>query len=181
MHKKAVVFVVGLIAFGTTLVSASQPRTTNRLKHTRTVEAKEDTTITYAGMKVFVPAGQTITLGRTKEKTVVVRADKMANVKVGVATLTSSEPAVVAVQPKQNSFSIITGNNVQITDANGRVAKLSEGASVSGDDIRETLEIPSLPPVDRVAPMHPRRIAEMKAEKARLAAEQAKQKATQKK
>ena len=179
--NKILILVIGLMMFSATFVeAASQTRTTDKLKHTRTVKARKDTTVTYAGIEVFVPAGQTITLGKNKENAVVIRADKMENVKVGATTIASNEPAVVVVQPKQNSFTIVEGNNVQITDANGRVAKLSEGASVSGEDIRDTLEEPTLPPVDRVAPMHPRRIAEMEAE-AKAAAKQSKGKTVQKK
>lgn len=181
MHK-IVVFVIGLLALSTTLViAAPATRTTDKLKHTRTVQAKKDTAITYAGIKIFVPAGQTIVLGRNKEKAVVIRAEQMDGVKVGDATLTSTEPATIAIQSTQNSFTVLEGNNVQLTDANGRMAKLSEGVSVSGDDIRETLDIPTLLPAERVAPRHPRRIAEMEAEKARLAAEQAKGQKAQKK
>ena len=179
--NKMMMCVIGLLAFSTTLVvAAPATRTTDKLKHTRTVQAKKDTTLTYGGIKIFVPAGQTVLLGRNKEKAVVIRAEKMDGVKVENATLTSTAPAAVAVQPMQNSFTVLEGHDVQLVDANGRMAKLSEGVSVSGDDIRETLEIPTLQPAERVAPMHPRRIAEMKAEKARLATEQAKQKAQKK-
>jgi len=180
--NKIIVFVIGLIVFCTTFtVAKPTSHKTDKLKHTRTVQAQKDTEITYAGINIFVPAGQTVSLGRNKTKDVVISADEMNGIKVGPATLTSKEPAVIAVQPKQNSFTILEGNNVQLVDANGHMAKLSQGASVSGEDIRGTLEEPTLPPAERVAPMHPRRIAEMKAEQERLAAEQAKQKSEQKK
>lgn len=167
---------IGMIVCATTVVVATQaPQKVEKLKNVRTIQAKKDIMLTYAGVKFSVPAGQQIVLGKNKEKAVIIRAEKIENIQVGPATLVSHKPAVIAVQP-QNVFTVIEGEGVQLTDANGRVANLSQGISMSGNDIRESLEEPTLPPAERLAPIHPRRLAEMAAEQAKLNQEQSKKK-----
>lgn len=157
MHK--VILFISLIVFGTAFLGAEPAGATNKLKNTRQIEATEDTTVSYGGLKIFVPAGEKISLGKTK-KEVVIQADKLNGVKVGPATLTTNQAAIVTVKPKETLFTVAQGENVQIVDENGRMASLSKGTSVDGKDIR-TITYPSLPQVNKPAPIHPRKLAEM--------------------
>lgn len=160
---KTVFCVISLFVFGAVFATAAN---TTNLKHKRVVQAEKETKLSYAGLKLVIPAGNVVSLGKAKDKTVVIQADKMDGIKVDAATLSSQQPAVISVHPQEHYFTVLQGNDVQIEDAGGHIVRLSSGASVSGDDIRTVL-LPSLPVVEKAAPIHPRKLAEMQKKAAR--------------
>ncbi len=130
----AVLSVFGLL--GTTLAVAAPAKQANKITHTRIVQANKDTTLTYNGVKVFVPAGQSIILGQNSNGTIVVSGQNLSGVKIGEGTISAQGPVVLLVQPQTNVITVNRGRDVQVTDSNGRTAALSQGASVSAKDIR---------------------------------------------
>ncbi len=131
--KKIAVCIIGLLCLGATFVAA---QTANKTTNTRILQATKDTTITYAGVKVFVPAGQTVVLGQVSDGNVILRGQNLKGVKVGEGTLSANGPVLLTVTPDTQVIRVVQGNNVQVTDGNGRIATISAGAAVSAKDIR---------------------------------------------
>lgn len=102
------------------------------------VQATESTTVTYSGIPVFVPAGQTVILGSYSKGAISLRGQNLNGVKVGDGTIAASGPVILSIQPTTQVVQIEKGNNIKITDKNGRTAELSTGATVSMKDVRKS-------------------------------------------
>ena len=131
--KKIAVCIIGMLCLGVTFVAA---QAANKITNTRILQATKDTTITYAGVKIFVPAGQTVVVGQTSNGSIVLRGQNLQGVRVGEGTLAARSPVLLIVQPNTQVIRVVQGNNVQVTDGNGRTAEISAGAAVSAKDIR---------------------------------------------
>ena len=134
--KKVTVLSFALILLGATCVFAA-PSNTQKITNTRTVQATKDTTLTYGKVKFFVPAGQDVELSQAENGIVMLRADKMEGVQAGKATLSAQSPVVLSIDPKTNVVVVEQGNTLQLVDANGRTVEASQGAAVSGEDVRQ--------------------------------------------
>lgn len=133
---KKVIAALFVICFVGTTLAVAAPTQQNKITNTRIVQASKDTTLTYNGVKVFVPAGQAIILGQNSDGSIVVRGQNLNGVKIGEGTISAQGPVVLSVQPQTNVITVNRGADVEVTDGNGRTAALSQGASVSGKDIR---------------------------------------------
>ena len=131
--KKIAICIIGMLCLGATFVAA---QTANKVTNTRILQAAKDTTITYAGVKMFVPTGQTVVVGQTTGGNIILRGQNLQGVQVGEGTLSARGPVLLTVQPDTQVIRVVQGNNVQVTDGNGRVAEISAGAAVSAKDIR---------------------------------------------
>ena len=107
-----------------------------KVTNTRIVQATKDTTVTYAGVKIFVPQGKTVILGQNENGSVVLRGQNVSGVKINNATVSFPGTAVLSINPQNNVVLVSRGEQVSITDGNGRTAVLSQGASVSTLDVR---------------------------------------------
>ena len=125
--------VCALAAAGLSAAPTAQPA---KITNTRIVQAAQDTTLHYGGVKVFVPKGQTIILGQNPNGSIVLRGQNLKGVKVADASITAPGAAVLAVNPQNSVITLSKGSNIQVTDVNGRTAEVSQGASVSAKDIR---------------------------------------------
>ena len=134
--KKIAVLIVGMALLGPAFAVAAPIGPTNKITNTRILQATKDTTITYAGVKVFVPAGQSVLLGQSSDGSVILRGHDLDGVKVGQGTLTAQGPVVLTVQPDSQVIRVVQGKSVLVTDGNGRTAEISSGAAVSAKDIR---------------------------------------------
>lgn len=140
---KKVILAAVICAMAGTLFAAEPAAKSAKITNTRIVQAAQDTTLNYGGVKVFVPKGQTVILGQNAGGSVVVRGQNLKGVKVADASITAPGAAVLSVNPKDQVITVSKGNNIQVTDANGRTAEVSQGASVSAKDIR-TATAPAL-------------------------------------
>ena len=131
--KKIAVCIIGMLCLGATYVAA---QAANKVTNTRILQATKDTTITYAGVKIFVPAGQTVVVGQSGNGSIILRGQNLQGVQVGQGTLSARGPVLLTVQPDTQVIRVVQGNNVQVTDGNGRTAEISAGAAVSAKDIR---------------------------------------------
>ncbi len=145
MHK-IVIAMVAVLTFVAALPVTVSAKSTGTIKKTRIVQATKDTSLTYGGVKVFVPAGQTIVLGQTENGAIVVRGQNLQGVKIGDGTVSADGLVVLAVWPDTRVVSVSRGTGVKVTDANGRTAELSQGASVYMRDIR----LPAVPTVQEI-------------------------------
>ncbi len=137
--KKIVTLVVGLVFAGATFVSAATQKAAPRV-----IKSTQDTTLNYAGVEIFVPAGQAVVLGQDDNGSIVVRGSDLNGVRVGDGSISSNGPATVSYVPQAGIIMVHTGNGVLVTDPNGRTAELSQGAAVTAKDIR----IPAGPTLD---------------------------------
>lgn len=136
MIKKQFILALGLLIGITTFATAGFAQTSAKITNTRIVQATKDTTVTYAGVKVFVPQGSTVILGQDGNGAVVVRGKNVSGVKINNATVSFPGAAVLSVNPQSNVITVNRGDQVSVTDGNGRTAVLSQGASVSALDVR---------------------------------------------
>ncbi len=134
--KKILVMLFALSLLGATQVVAAANNETAKVSNTRIVKADKDTNLTYGKVKFFVPAGQALVLGQVDNGSVLVRAARLEGVKIGKATIDSKLPVALYVDPATNAVIVDQGKDVQLVDKDGRTAVMSQGAAVSGEDIR---------------------------------------------
>lgn len=134
--KKILVMLFAFSLLGATQVIAATNTETAKVSNTRIVKADKDTNLTYGKVKFFVPAGQALVLGQVDNGSVLVRAARLEGVKIGKATIDSKLPVALYVDPATNAIIVDQGKDVQLVDNNGRTAVMSQGAAVSGEDIR---------------------------------------------
>lgn len=147
MHR-IVVMVIAVLTLVAMFPTGAGAKEVGTIKKTRIVQANKDTTLTYGGVKVFVPAGQTIILGQAENGAIIVRGQNLQNVQIGDGTISADGLVVLAVWPDTHVVSVSRGSGVKVTDANGRTAELSQGASVYMRDIRT----PAVPTVQSITP-----------------------------
>lgn len=140
MHRIMVVL-VALLSLSTTLAVAAPTKALGKLSNTRIVRADQNKSIalTYAGVRILVPAGHIVILAQAEDGSIVVRAQQLNGVEVGTTTLHAQGPVTVSVAPDTQIVTVYSGKEVKVTDANGRTAELAQGASVSGKDIRASV------------------------------------------
>ncbi len=138
---KKIAVLLATVALGFVVVPI---RAAGNITSVKSTPAAKGTTNTYAGVPVFVPAGQTVVLESSSKDGIVLKGQNLKGVKVGDGTISVPGPVVFLVQPSTQAVRIIKGNGVKITDSNGRTVELSAGASVSMKDIRQHVR-PFLP------------------------------------
>ena len=134
--KKIIVVLFAMSLLGVSHSWAASNDANPKVSNTSIIRTDKDTTFTYGKVKFFVPNGQAMILGQTENGSVLVRAAKLEGVKMGKATVNSKKPVSLYVDPATNAIIVDQGNDVQVADKDGRVANLSQGAAVSGEDIR---------------------------------------------
>ena len=134
--KRVIVFVLGIILLGALQVMAAPSGVSNKISNTRIVQATKDTTVTYGGIKIFIPAGQTLILGQDNKGNIVVRGQNVSGVKIGQGTIEAQGPIVLSVQPKTQVIMVYQGEAVRVTDGHKRTAVVSKGESVSAKHVR---------------------------------------------
>ena len=135
--KNAIVWTVVLVLSVSSLVASPI-----KISDTRIVQAKKDTTLTYAGVKIFVPVDQVIILGTHPDGSVGVRGQDIQSVKVGSGTFTSRGEVAFVFHPKEQIVFVQKGE-LMVTDGKGYTDQFSAGVFVSVQDIRSTV-IPTL-------------------------------------
>lgn len=133
--KRVIVFVLGITLLGALQVIAAPSSVSNNVSNTRIVQATKDTTVTYGGIKIFIPAGQTLILGQDNKGNVVVRGQNVSGVKIGQGTIEAQGPIVLSVQPKTQVIMVYRGESVRVTNGQ-HTAVISKGESVSAKHVR---------------------------------------------
>ncbi len=134
--KKIILLLTGFILFTAICVKAAPTGKLNKIHNSRVVSVAKDTTMTYAGIKIFIPAGHTLILGQADDGSIIIRGLNLNGVKVGDGTISAPGSVLLSVQPDTQVITVNRGTDVKIQDANGRTASLSAGASISAADIR---------------------------------------------
>ena len=93
-----------------------------------------DTTVTYNGVKIFIPKGVKVTVKQAANGDVTVEGSNFAGVKINNATVNATGNASFSVNP---STQVITVNQgyITVTDPNGKTAGVAKGASVSAKNV----------------------------------------------
>ncbi len=134
--RNIILVVMFLLVLDSTWAVSFPTKKAYKFVHTRIVQASKDTALTYKGVQVFVPAGQAIILGQTEQGSIIVRGRDLAGVKIGEGTILARGPVILFVDPQTNVIDVSRGEEVYVTDSQGRTAALSQGAFVSMKDIR---------------------------------------------
>lgn len=134
--KKVVLFVLGFMLINTGFVHTA-PAKTIKVINKRFIQAtKEDITVPYAGIRVFVPVGQAIILGQLIDGTVVIKGRNLNGVQLNDTIISSRGESILNYQPRTQRLEVTYGANVTVQDPNGRMAVLSQGAAITASDIR---------------------------------------------
>ena len=98
-----------------------------------------DTTVTYNGVKIFIPKGVKVTVKQAANGDVTVEGSNFAGVKINNATVNATGNASFSVNP---STQVITVNQgyITVTDPNGKTAGVAKGASVYAQNVLQGSE-----------------------------------------
>ncbi len=132
--KRIVLCAMGLVLTTTGFVQAATAKTV-KITNTRLIQAVKNTTITYGGVRIFVPAGQAIILGQYSDGAIVVRGKNLNGIKLDNSTISSRGDCVLNYEPQTHRLEVARAESVTVQDANGKTAVLSQGAAVTASDI----------------------------------------------
>ncbi len=139
--RKSIAFVFGvlfLFASAQAAVTVKQDGKTTKYKNGSvvTVNGKSDTTVTYNGVKFFVPKGVTVTLAQ-ENGNVIVRGSNLTGVRVGDMTLASDGPAVFTVTPDTEVVSVRQGTlTVTAKDGSSTIATNGNSFATSAEALK---------------------------------------------
>ncbi len=109
------------------------------ITNTRIVQAiAADTTADYAGVKIFVPKGQTLLLGQRSDGMLVVRGNNLSNVRVEDAVFTSKGYSVISYQPESHVVFLNRGTDLTVQDPMGTTATIYPGQAASTTNAQVT-------------------------------------------
>lgn len=137
---KRLVAVIAGVLLGVTLTYAATNKPKKlTISNTRIVQADQrSVTVDYAGVKVFVPKGQTLILGQRSDGMLVIRGNNLKNVKIGGATLSSNGFSVMSYQPESKVVVLNRGTDLTVQDSFGTVATIYPGQAASAVDAKVT-------------------------------------------
>ncbi len=141
---KKVAFLTALLVFSYAYVLAAPAPRVVEVTHTRVVSATQNTALTYAGVNIFVPRGQTIILGQQTNGSIVIRGMYLLGVRVGDVTLFSRNAASVSYNPKRDVVTVNYGE-VHVTDRTGNTVLVTSGQSVSARNSQKTTKQGKIP------------------------------------
>ena len=123
-------FVVGLLAFSTTLAVAAPAKSAGKIKNTKIVQATQDLKLNYLGTPISVPRGQVLLLGERPNGSIVIRGLNMDQIKVGPGTFSTEGYSVVSYQPKTNVVFLNRGKWLTLRDPQGETATVQEKGAI---------------------------------------------------
>ena len=129
--KKIFVVIVSVLACSVMTVAATSATKVGKLKNGRIVQAVQPTTVTYAGVKIFVPKGQTVLLGQRDNGSIVIRGLNIDRVQLDDAFLSTKGYSIVSYQPSTRIAFLNHGDMMTVTDAAGETASVSGQGAIS--------------------------------------------------
>lgn len=131
---KKIVAVSMLVLLGSTFVAAAPGFAGTKIANSQLIQATQDTTVNFAGSKVFVPKGQTIILGQRSNGAIVIRGRNLQGVKLDNAAISTQGNTVVSYYPSSNVAFLNRGETMTITDALGRTATVDQSGAIATND-----------------------------------------------
>lgn len=145
--KKIVVAVCTFVLLGSTFAFAAPGFAGKKISNSQLIQAQKDTTVDFAGSKIFVPKGQTIIVGQRDNGAIVVRGRNLHDVKLNNATLSSNGNTVLSYYPTSNIAFLHRGESLTVTDTLGHTATVAQdgaisttNASINSDTVAELKE-----------------------------------------
>lgn len=105
--KKTVLLLTGFMLLATTFVAAAPAA--NTISRPRIVSTAKNTTITYQGIKIFIPAGHTLVLGQSSDGSIILRGNNLQGIKIGDQVISSTGPVLLSVQPDTQVITVNRG------------------------------------------------------------------------
>ncbi len=101
------------------------------------VTGTTDTTVTYNGVKVFIPKGAKVTVKEAANGDVIVEGTNFTGVKINKATINGTGNTSFAVNPNTQLITVNKGY-ITVSDAKGKTVAVPQGSSVSAKNIGQT-------------------------------------------
>ena len=132
--KKIIAVVGAVLMLGGTFAAAAPAAAFSgkKMMKGQLVDAtKKEMTVTFAGSKIFVPAGQTVILSQRENGSLVIRGNNLNNVTVDGTALSTQGYTVLSYQPASHVVFLNKGQSLTVTDPKGVPATVAEGGAVS--------------------------------------------------
>ena len=143
--KKIVVAVCMSVLLGSTFAVAAPGFAGQKITNSKIVQARKDTTVDFAGSKIFVPQGQTVIIGQLSDGSIVIRGLNLNNVQINNSRLSTQGFSIVSYQPTSNVAFLNKGESMTVTDPAGVTATVAENGAISTVDATVTSEtVPEL-------------------------------------
>ena len=126
--KKIVVAVCMAVLLGSTFAVAAPGFAGKKIANSQLIQ---DTTVNFAGAKIFVPKGQTIILGQRDNGAVLLRGRDLQGIKLDDATLSTKGNTVMSYYPSSHIAFLHRGKAMTITDSFGNSATVGQDGAIS--------------------------------------------------
>ncbi len=129
--KKIVVFACMLGLLGSTFAVAAPGFAGKKVANSQLIQAKQDSTINFAGSKIFVPKGQTLILGQRDNGAILVRGRNLKDIKFDDASLSTQGNTVLSYYPSSHIVFLHRGESMTVTDSFGNTATVGQNGAIS--------------------------------------------------
>lgn len=93
------------------------------------VNGSSDTEVDYNGLKVVIPQGVKATVSQNAKGHIIIKSDRLSNVKISNLTVNSDGKSTITVNPKSYTLTVNSGKEVRITNVNGKTSSMTAGQS----------------------------------------------------
>lgn len=93
------------------------------------VNGSSDTEVDYNGLKVVIPQGVKATVSQNAKGHIIIKSDRLSNVKISNLTVNSDGKSTITVNPQSYTLTVNSGKEVRITNVNGKTSSMTAGQS----------------------------------------------------
>ncbi len=127
--KKIIAVLIAVFCLGTTLaVAAPAPA---KKKFIRSQILQGQTVTRYEGVKLGIPQGQTVLVGRRDNGSIVLRGLNLRNIQIEDTYLSTEGYSIVSYQPSKEVVFLNRGNSMTVTDPLGRTSTVAQSGAIS--------------------------------------------------
>ena len=93
------------------------------------VNGSSETEVDYNGLKMVIPQGVKATVSQDAKGNIIIKSDKLTNVKISNLTVNSDGKSAITVNPRNYTLTVNSGKEVRITNVNGKTSSMTAGQS----------------------------------------------------
>lgn len=125
--KKVTAVLIAACCLGATFAVAAPAKK----KFVRSHILQGQTVTRYEGVKLGIPQGQTVLVGRRDNGSLVLRGKNLRNIQIEDTYLSTDGYSIVSYQPASHVVFLNKGNSMTVTDPAGRTGTVAQNGAIS--------------------------------------------------
>lgn len=132
--KKIVVAVSMMVLLGSTFAVAAPGFAGKKITNSKLVQAQQNTNVDFAGVRFFIPKGQTVILGQRDNGSIILRGRDLKDIKIYGASLSTQGNSVLSIYPSSRVAFLHRGETMTVIDPLGHTSTVSVDGAISTQD-----------------------------------------------